>query len=379
MRDVKKKLVCVLLVIVFLVSSTLGVVAETNQEKLERIKSDIAITQSKIDQLKGNINALTAEAKKIDNAIDKLEAQIADINAQIKQTQIDLEKTIQELKIAEDKRIEHKKVADERIQIMYMYGNMDYAQILFSSESIADLISRIDAIKILMDFDKDIFEELLRIENEIAEKKQKIEEDKQALEAYRQDIKNAYDAQVAIRAEKEKLMQQMYNDKGTLEKILAQEQADAAAIQRLIIAESVGTNKDYQNVKGKYMWPVPSCLWISSDYGYRIHPVYGIRRFHAGIDIPGSMGAKIVAPGNGVVILARSFGGYGNCIIIDMGGGVTMVFGHLSSYAVSQGDIVVMGQVIGYIGSTGVSTGPHLHFEVRVNGSPVDPNGWTLR
>lgn len=379
MRDVKKKLVCVLLVIVFLVSSTLGVVAETNQEKLERIKSDIAITQSKIDQLKGNINALTAEAKKIDNAIDKLEAQIADINAQIKQTQIDLEKTIQELKIAEDKRIEHKKVADERIQIMYMYGNMDYAQILFSSESIADLISRIDAIKILMDFDKDIFEELLRIENEIAEKKQKIEEDKQALEAYRQDIKNAYDAQVAIRAEKEKLMQQMCNDKGTLEKILAQEQADAAAIQRLIIAESVGTNKDYQNVKGKYMWPVPSCLWISSDYGYRIHPVYGIRRFHAGIDIPGSMGAKIVAPGNGVVILARSFGGYGNCIIIDMGGGVTMVFGHLSSYAVSQGDIVVMGQVIGYIGSTGVSTGPHLHFEVRVNGSPVDPNGWTLR
>lgn len=379
MRDVKKKIVCVLLVIVFLVSSTLGVVAETNQEKLERIKSDIAITQSKIDQLKGNINALTAEAKKIDNAIDKLEAQIADINAQIKQTQIDLEKTIQELKIAEDKRIEHKKVADERIQIMYMYGNMDYAQILFSSESIADLISRIDAIKILMDFDKDIFEELLRIENEIAEKKQKIEEDKQALEAYRQDIKNAYDAQVAIRAEKEKLMQQMYSDKGTLEKILAQEQADAAAIQRLIIAESVGTNKDYQNVKGKYMWPVPSCLWISSDYGYRIHPVYGIRRFHAGIDIPGSMGAKIVAPGNGVVILARSFGGYGNCIIIDMGGGVTMVFGHLSSYAVSQGDIVVMGQVIGYIGSTGVSTGPHLHFEVRVNGSPVDPNGWTLR
>ena len=170
-----------------------------------------------------------------------------------------------------------------------------------------------------MDFDKDIFEELLRIENEIAEKKQKIEEDKQALEAYRQDIKNAYDAQVAIRAEKEKLMQQMYSDKGTLEKILAQEQADAAAIQRLIIAESVGTNKDYQNVKGKYMWPVPSCLWISSDYGYRIHPVYGIRRFHAGIDIPGSMGAKIVAPGNGVVILARSFGGYGNCIIIDMG------------------------------------------------------------
>ncbi len=81
-----------------------------------------------------------------------------------------MEKTIQELKIAEDKRIEHKKVADERIQIMYMYGNMDYAQILFSSESIADLISRIDAIKILMDFDKDIFEELLRIENEIAEK-----------------------------------------------------------------------------------------------------------------------------------------------------------------------------------------------------------------
>ncbi len=379
MRQLKKKALCLLLIVVFLMSSTLGVLAETNKEKLDRIKNDIAITQDKINQLKGNINAITAEAKKIDNAIDQMEAQIADINAQIKQTQINLEKTMQELKIAEDKRIEHKKVADERIQVMYMYGNMDYAQILFSSESIADLISRIDAIKVLMDFDKGIFDELLRIENEIALKKQQIEQDKLALEAYKQDIKNARDAQVAVRADKQKLMDQMFNDKGALEKILAQEEADAAAVQRLIIAESVGKDKDYQNVKGRYMWPTPSCLWISSPFGYRIHPVYGVRRFHAGIDIPASMGAKIVAPGNGVVILARSFGGYGNCIIIDMGGGVTMVFGHLSRYAVSQGQIVTMGQVIGYIGSTGVSTGPHLHFEVRENGNVVNPVGWVLK
>lgn len=379
MKNRKKKIVCILLIVLFLVSSVISVSAETNKEKLERIKGSITLTQNKINQLKGNIGALSAEAEKIDKSIEQMEAQINDINVQIKQTQAVLEKTMQELKIAEGKRIEHKKVADERIQVMYMYGNMDYAQILFSSESIADLISRLDAIKVLMNFDKGIFDELLRIENEIAQKRQKIEDDKKALENYKQDIKEARDAQVVVRADKEKLMQQMFNDKGALEKILAQEQADAAAVQRLIIAESVGKDKDYQNVKGKYMWPVPSCFAISSGYGYRIHPVYGYRLFHAGIDIPANMGAKIVAPGNGVVILARSFGGYGNCIIIDMGGGVAMVFGHLSGYAVSKGDIVTMGQVIGYNGSTGVSTGPHLHFEVRDNGVTSNPLEWVLR
>jgi murein DD-endopeptidase MepM/ murein hydrolase activator NlpD len=112
---------------------------------------------------------------------------------------------------------------------------------------------------------------------------------------------------------------------------------------------------------------------ITSGYGYRVHPIFGTRRLHTGIDFGGGYGAPIFAAESGTVISAGSRGGYGNAIVIDHGGGTTTLYAHQSRFAVSGGAQVSRGQVIGYIGSTGYSTGPHLHFEVRINGATTDP------
>jgi murein DD-endopeptidase MepM/ murein hydrolase activator NlpD len=114
----------------------------------------------------------------------------------------------------------------------------------------------------------------------------------------------------------------------------------------------------------------------SSGFGNRVHPVYGTVRFHSGLDLNGSQGAPIGAAGAGTVIFAGWYDGYGNTILIDHGGGISTLYGHMSGFAVSTGQAVTAGATIGYVGSTGVSTGPHCHFEVRVNGSVVDPLGY---
>ncbi len=125
---------------------------------------------------------------------------------------------------------------------------------------------------------------------------------------------------------------------------------------------------------GRFIMPVGGR--ISSEFGYRVHPISGARRLHAGMDIAAGSGTPIGAAGAGTVIFAGWRGGYGNCIIIDHGGGIATLYGHQSSLAASVGQSVSAGQVIGYVGSTGYSTGPHLHWEVRVNGSPTNPRGY---
>jgi murein DD-endopeptidase MepM/ murein hydrolase activator NlpD len=142
-------------------------------------------------------------------------------------------------------------------------------------------------------------------------------------------------------------------------------------LQRYII-QSQSLNRNLRYSGGRLLWPTTSNL-ITSYFGYRVHPIYGTTRFHSGIDIGASYGAPIYAAESGRVILASYYDGYGNCIIIDHGDGVSTLYAHCSSIIVKVGQYVSKGQIIGYVGSTGNSTGPHLHFEVRINGNPVNP------
>ena len=133
----------------------------------------------------------------------------------------------------------------------------------------------------------------------------------------------------------------------------------------------IDTSTEY--VGGVFTWPCPSSHYITSYFGYRMHPVLNVWKYHSGMDIAASTGASIIAAGPGKVILAQTYGGYGNCVIIDHGGGVVSLYGHASKLLVSEGQTVTKGQEIAKVGSTGISTGPHLHFEVRENGVVVEP------
>lgn len=132
-------------------------------------------------------------------------------------------------------------------------------------------------------------------------------------------------------------------------------------------------DKDSPYVGGEFTWPCPASRYISSSFGNRLHPTLNVWKFHTGIDIGCSAGKNIVAAASGKVIMSQWYGGYGNCVMIDHGGGIVTLYGHASKLLVSKGQVVKQGQVIALVGSTGRSTGPHLHFEVRKNGQYIDP------
>ncbi len=147
-------------------------------------------------------------------------------------------------------------------------------------------------------------------------------------------------------------------------------EADAAALE----AELAARDSTGDQPSGPLMRPVPGA--VTSPFGYRIHPIFGTRRLHTGWDLSAGSGESIVAAAGGVVVSAGTRGGYGNATVIDHGGGLATLYAHQSSMAVSAGQQVERGQVIGYVGCTGYCTGAHLHFEVRVRGTPVDPSGY---
>lgn len=218
--------------------------------------------------------------------------------------------------------------------------------------------------------------------DEVAERRASLEAARQHLvdaraqaqleEARQQDLLNQvrskrseYEGRIAaLNAENARIAALLREYQAALERQRqAQEQEEQEAAEQAELSDPPG---------GPLLWPLPGAT-VTSGYGYRIHPIYGTRRLHTGLDMGGAMGAEILAAGDGVVALAGVNGGYGNCVVIYHGGGMSTLYGHQSRIGVSLGDVVERGDVIGYVGSTGVSTGPHLHFEVRMNGNPVDP------
>ena len=256
---------------------------------------------------------------------------------------------------------------------MYKTGNVGYLEILLSSSDVKDFLSRKDMIKAIADHDKELIQymkeqrELIeRTKMELETQKKSVEVSKSKLESRRRDLASATRA-------KENLIERLIEDEKALEKEHDALNDYAKKIEADIVKLMRNTNP-YSG--GAMAWPVPGRSRISSPYGYRIHPIFKTRKLHTGIDIPAPTGTNIVAASEGTVIHAGSLGGYGKTVMIDHGGGIATLYGHNSSITVSNGAYVKKGDTIAKAGSTGYSTGPHLHFEVRKNGAYVDPLPW---
>jgi murein DD-endopeptidase MepM/ murein hydrolase activator NlpD len=185
------------------------------------------------------------------------------------------------------------------------------------------------------------------------------------LEAAQQAALNEIDLEIEVQGE---LLEDLEENRERYEQAVAELEAESARIRGVI--QSGGSSGSGQH-SGQLFWPTNGA--IVSGFGWRVHPIFGTRRFHSGVDIDGACGQPIWAADDGRVISAGYNGGYGNTIVVDHGGGLSTLYAHQSSFAVSSGAQVGRGQTIGYVGTTGYSTGCHLHFEVRVNGTPVDP------
>ena len=385
-----------------------------------------AVSQSEIDELQKKLDALEQQAQEQQDVINDLTNQKArfitrklalDNKIEINRQMIELigeqikiyDEIIAEKQAELDKALEKETAQTEllrsRIRAMEENSSYSYASFIFDSSSVTELLSRIGDVNDIMHYDKALEEEYMAAREDVESIKKSYEEVRHEQELLQKelDTKQAeLDAQVEAaytmiadietlsddaQAEYEAIAEAEAEAEETLQEAIRKRAAEEAAKNAANNANSGGNSGGSGGNSGgggssgggsatslsNLQWPVPSCTLITSRFGYRVAPTTGASTYHGGLDIGAGMGASIVAAGAGDVIYAGDNGGYGKCVMIDHGNGVVTVYAHMSSIGVSYGQYVTAGQYVGAVGSTGVSTGPHCHFEIRINGAQTDP------
>ncbi|MBR4395575.1 MAG: peptidoglycan DD-metalloendopeptidase family protein [Eubacteriaceae bacterium] len=356
--------------------------AATLQEQLAELEKQIEEYRNNANKQSELAKALRKELYLIDQQISAVEEQIKALNDEIAEVELRIEKASESLEQAEADRIAYQEQLEKRITVMYMYGDTEYLEVLFGAQDFSDFISRANAIASIIEYDNLMAQKLKENEALIAEMKRQIEEQKVKLETLKAS-KTAQEKQLASQKRaKDESLKKIQETKAYWDALVKEEEKEAATIRNKIASES--SNSNYANTYKTFIWPTPGYYSITSPFGYRIHPISHVRAFHGGIDIGAPKNARAVATANGKVIYASWNGGYGNCIILDLGkdskgNSYAAVYAHLNGYAVSVGDIVTQGQVIGYVGTTGLSTGYHLHFEIRINNTRVNPVNYVTK
>ena len=355
-----------------------------------------AVTQAEIDAMKEEANSLKQQQEEIQDQLDSLaadrenamarktlleqqinatRAEINTIAAQIAKYDELIAQKQEELSQAEAEEQAQYELFCERVRYMEEQGEVSYWSILFSSKDFADLLDNAMMVEEIMDYDNQVMDQLIAL-------REQIEEDKAELETARQEQQDAKAEQEAAQAnlqaqesEVDALLSQISNQEDELEAREAQLRAASDAATAEIAAAERELAAQIANVPSEsgFLWPLPGRYNLSSLFGSRKHPITGKANNHTGIDIPASSGTSILAAKSGVVTTSTYNNSYGNYVVVSHSDGTSTLYAHMVRRNCSKGDTVSQGQVIGYVGTTGSSTGNHLHFEVRVNGSRVDP------
>ncbi len=360
-----------------------------------------AVSQEELDQLKSERDALVRQRQEQQAVVNELKNQQASVLA-VKQaldernmyTQWQIQLTQQEIELYDgmiaDKSIE----VDEaktleaqqldkyrtRVRAMEENGNASYVEYLLNASTLAEFLTAVDDIGEIMQSDR-------ALEDAYIEARENTEAVVAEYEEYKADIVEKQDE---LRTEQAELQSELDEATALITDITANLADNAAVLEQFEAAEREAETNVANMVlalekkrqaeaaaavvgTGAFIWPVPSCTYLTSRFGLRVHPIYGTTKSHTGVDIGAESGATIVAADGGTVVLAGVNSGYGNCVMIDHGNGYKTLYGHMSSIAVTNGQTVSQGDTVGYVGSTGVSTGPHCHYEVWKDGARIDP------
>ena len=392
----------VLMPLVFtIISASASAASKTSADELKALQNEAEYIKNKKVEIKEQIAANEAAQKSttekkgaLDEQIQLTADEITNANKQLQQYNVliaEKQADIDEMIIEEQEQVKHFK---ERMRVFEESGDVSYWGIIFGASDFADLLDRIDMVNELVESNQSVMDRITALREDLAQEQAELEESKAEQKAVKEELVQLEAEYETQRAEADELMLELMAEKEGLEEYFAQMEAQEAAVASDIdkklaqiaeeerLAKLNGTSTGYVYGTGSYIWPV-SCTTITSRFGYRTHPILGYQKFHAGCDIGASSGSTIWAADSGTVINSGyNSGGYGNYVVIAHGNGYTTLYGHMSSRAVSEGDVVAKGQTIGYVGSTGLSNGPHLHFEIRCNGQYLDPtsfftNGFT--
>ena len=362
-------IVAILLMLTFAVETSLASAATLSQ-----IRNNIKNKQQELNESKAKEKSLGDQVNSLEQQINSKQSDIDELEASISEAQAKLETLEEELAAAEEKVNTQNENLNARLRNMYKNGSVGFIDVLMDSGSFSEFLNNLSLVEKVYTSDQDVLEELQKAYDEIDAKKKEIETLQAELSESKATMEEQKSSLEADKASVEKKKSEIAADSAETQRELDKLEADAQALTSSI--RNSGSSSSSSKYNGGIMaWPVPSCHTVSSGYGGRIHPTTGKYKFHGGLDIPGSYGSAIVAANSGKVIWAGNRGdSYGNYVIIDHGGGVSTLYGHSSKVLVSTGQRVSRGQRIANVGSTGRSTGPHCHFEVRINGSRVNPN-----
>ncbi len=396
-----RKAACILLsaVMVFVLSfsCTKPVHAVTN-ESIRQKEEEIAAARQEVDKLKSGLtdvekikkelerskSDLTAYVTQLDTQLSGIQEKIEQYNTLITEKEQQITDTSAELDTAVKQQTDQYEAMKKRIKFMYEKGDTFYLEMLFSSSSLSDLINKADYIEALSQYDRDKLDEYTEITKMVQLCKEELEAEKEVLDEARSVVQTEEANVNSLLKEKEDQLYSVSSDISNkeaaikeYEQQIADENATIAALEKAVAEEKARLAAENAQARiyngGMFAWPCPSYTRISDEYGNRMHPILGVQQFHNGLDMAAPAGSAILAAYDGDVVAAAYSGSMGNYIMIDHGSGLYTIYMHCSALYVSQGQTVTKGQNIAAVGSTGRSTGNHLHFGVRLNGSYVSP------
>lgn len=345
------------------------------QRKLKSVQQRKSAVQQKLRQTKRAVKSTVADIGAIDHRLESLESDLQDTQTKIAAGVVRQRTLAEEVKIASAKLERTRADVRKRCRLLYMRGQASTVSLLMGAADAGELASRAFLVRSVAAADRALFD---RYQHE----KRAFESKKREQDGLVTEMRGLHDRQKAkqgelndTRGEKQDALKALRSQAKDLERMLRQFEEDEADIAAEIRSFSKRTNQgkslNLPKFHGAFIRPVSAP--ITSEFGMRYHPILKIRRMHSGLDFGAPVGSRVRASAAGVVILAEHKGGYGNTVVIEHGGGIQTLYGHLSSYSVSAGQKVAQGQAIGRSGNSGLSTGPHLHFEIRLNGRPVNP------
>ena len=357
---------------------------EKAKEQVSGLKSNLTDVEKLKKELEQSKSDLTAYVQRLDGQLADIQEKISQYNTMITEKEEEIEETARDLDEAQQRQEQQYAAMKKRIQFMYERSDSFYLETLFGSDSISGIVNRADYIEALSRYDREKLDEYVETRKYVELCKEELEVEKQLLDEAKEAVEQEEANVSTMIGEKEAQILSVSSDISNkeaaikeYEDMIAQENAEIAALEKAVAEEKARLEAENAQARiyngGMFAWPCPSYKRISDEYGNRMHPTLGVEKFHNGLDMAASSGSSILAAYDGDVVAADYSASMGNYIMINHGSGLYTIYMHCSALYVSKGQTVSKGQNIAAVGSTGRSTGPHLHFGVRLNGSYVSP------
>ena len=374
-----RKVLCIVLAFIILCTYVTVVYAEDSENNLtdlqtqqQDLQNQLNESNEQLEEVQSQLSENLQQIEKLDEKIQESESKITELDAQVSQLQAEISDIQTKLEVAEKNYEKQKDIMEKRLIAIYESGDTNYIDVLLKSSDLSEFLSNYYLISEITSLDRELLDEVETEKKEIELSKQKLEKNQASLATALQT-----QTQTATVLQNTKTLRENY-----IARLSDEEKAKQAQIDEITAAYEAVNNQilelakqglDTAYIGGVLAWPVPGYTKITSNYGMRVHPITGQYKLHTGVDISAPIGANFVAANDGIVTKAEYNTAYGNMVVIDHGGGISTLYAHGSEILVTVGQTVKKNEAILKVGSTGYSTGPHAHFEVRINGVVTNP------